>query len=174
MSNFPYKLHELLERVEEDEELRSIISWLPDGNTFKIHSQEAFEQRLLKKYFPRQSQVKSFKRQLQYYDFDNFGEGIFRHRCFVRGQRNLCGQILHQLPTKTQKQCGKSTRPLKTRGRKKKSATAAISGPTAAAAAFTADNKTKEAATCASALASSPQLGGSNASVASASSESDD
>ena len=129
MPNFPYKLHKLLERVEEDEELKSIISWLPDGKTFKLHSQEGFEQRLLREYFPRQTQIKSFMRQLQYYDFENFGDGIFRHPCFVRGQRNLCGQIMHQLPTKNQKKSGKSTRPLKTRGRKKKSRTLSISDP---------------------------------------------
>jgi len=121
MPSFPYKLHNLLETVTTDDELSAIISWLPDGKSFKIHSQEQFEKRLLKEYFPRQTQVKSFMRQLQYYNFENFGDGLFCHNCFKRGQRNLCGQILHQLPTKSQKAIGKSTRPLKPRGRKKKS-----------------------------------------------------
>ncbi|CAJ1959521.1 unnamed protein product [Cylindrotheca closterium] len=120
MPAFPYKLHTLLEDVTADEELSTIISWLPDGKSFRIHSQEEFERRVLKDYFPRQKQVKSFMRQLQYYDFENFGDGLFCHRCFRRGQRNLCGQILHQLPTKSQKVGGGSTRPLKQRGRKKK------------------------------------------------------
>eukprot|EP00526_Cylindrotheca_closterium_P017640 CAMPEP_0113626962 /NCGR_PEP_ID=MMETSP0017_2-20120614/13953_1 /TAXON_ID=2856 /ORGANISM="Cylindrotheca closterium" /LENGTH=298 /DNA_ID=CAMNT_0000537179 /DNA_START=47 /DNA_END=943 /DNA_ORIENTATION=- /assembly_acc=CAM_ASM_000147 len=120
MPSFPYKLHTLLETVTADEELSTIISWLPDGKSFRIHSLEKFEQCVLKVYFPRQKQVKSFMRQLQYYNFENFGEGLFCHPCFRRGQRNLCGQILHQLPTKSQKLCGTTTRPLKQRGRKKK------------------------------------------------------
>jgi len=65
--------------------------------------------------------VNSFKRQLQYYDFKNFGDNLFSHPCFVRGQRHLCGQIIHQLPTKSQKAGGRySVRPPRARGRKKK------------------------------------------------------
>ncbi|KAL3936035.1 MAG: hypothetical protein SGBAC_008565 [Bacillariaceae sp.] len=121
MVAFPYKLHQLLEAVENDKELSAIISWLPEGTSFRVHSYAEFEKNLLKKYFPRQTQVKSFKRQLQYYDFENFGDGLFSHPCFKRGHRNLCGQILHQLPTQSQKANGGLTRPRKIRGRKKKS-----------------------------------------------------
>lgn len=118
MPLFPYTLHELLDDVEDDEELSAIISWLPDGKSFRLHNPILFEKRLLQKYFPRQSQLKSFMRQLQYYGFDNFGDGLFSHPRFLKGQQKLCGQIIHQLPTKNQ--LGTSTRPLKTRGRKKK------------------------------------------------------
>ncbi|CAJ1959522.1 unnamed protein product [Cylindrotheca closterium] len=120
MPAFPYKLHELLDDVNDDAELSAIISWLPEGTSFRIHSYEQFEKRLLKQYFPRQTQIKSFMRQLQYYDFENFGGGLFSHPCFKRGLRNKCGQILHQLPTKSQKANGGRTRPLKSRGRKKR------------------------------------------------------
>jgi hypothetical protein len=120
MPIFPYKLHGLLDDVEENEELSAIISWLPDGKSFRLHSPSLFEKKLLRKYFPRQNQLKSFMRQLQYYGFDNFGDGLFSHPRFLKGQRNLCGQIIHQLPTKNQKRTGKSTRPLKPCGRKKK------------------------------------------------------
>ncbi|KAL3936036.1 MAG: hypothetical protein SGBAC_008566 [Bacillariaceae sp.] len=120
MPSFPYNLHTLVEAVSADEELCTIISWLPDGKSFRIHSLAEFEKRVWKKYFPKQDHVKSFMRQLQYYNFENFGDGLFCHPCFRQGQRNLCGQILHQLPTKSQMAFGKSTRPLKARGRKKK------------------------------------------------------
>mmetsp|Transcript_26801 Transcript_26801/g.65162 ORF Transcript_26801/g.65162 Transcript_26801/m.65162 type:complete len:304 (-) Transcript_26801:102-1013(-) len=129
---FPYKLQQLLEAVENDKELSAIISWLPRGTSFQIHSYEEFEKKLLKQYFPRQTQIKSFKRQLQYYDFENYGDGLFGHPCFRKGHRRLCGQILHQLPTKSQKAiggCG-TTRPLKIRGRKKKSRASSFTSTT--------------------------------------------
>jgi hypothetical protein len=129
MPIFPYKLHGLLDDVEENEELSAIISWLPDGKSFRLHSPSLFEEKLLRKYFPRQNQLKSFMRQLQYYGFDNFGDGLFSHPRFLKGQRNLCGQIIHQLPTKNQKRTGKSTRPLKPCGRKKKNKSDATNPP---------------------------------------------
>ena len=126
MVAFPYKLHQLLEAVENDNEVSAIISWLPEGTSFRVYSYAEFEKKLLKKYFPRQTQVKSFKRQLQYYDFENFGDGFFSHPCFRRGRGNLCGQILHQLPTQSQKANGGLTRPRKIRGRKKKSRASSV------------------------------------------------
>jgi len=100
MSSFPYKLHQLLTDIENNEELSSIISWLPSGNGFRIHMPAVFQTVLLKKYFPRQSKLKSFKRQVQYYCFENLGRGSYSHPCFVRGKRSLCGKIIHKLPMK--------------------------------------------------------------------------
>lgn len=100
MSSFPYKLHQLLTELENNDELSSIISWLPSGEGFRIHQPLAFENVLLKKYFPRQSKIKSFKRQVQYYGFENLGKGSYTHPCFVRGKRSLCGKIIHKLPMK--------------------------------------------------------------------------
>mmetsp|Transcript_22976 Transcript_22976/g.56614 ORF Transcript_22976/g.56614 Transcript_22976/m.56614 type:complete len:236 (-) Transcript_22976:120-827(-) len=101
MSSFPYKLHQLLTDIEENEELSSIISWLPNGNGFRIHKPVLFETFLLKKYFPRQSKLKSFKRQVQYYGFGNLSRGSYTHPSFVRGKRSLCGRIVHKLPMKS-------------------------------------------------------------------------
>ncbi|CAJ1959520.1 unnamed protein product [Cylindrotheca closterium] len=100
MSSFPYKLHQLLTDIEDNEELSSIISWLPSGVGFRIHKPVVFETFLLTKYFPRQSKLKSFKRQVQYYGFDNLGRGSYSHPSFVRGKRSLCGKIIHKLPMK--------------------------------------------------------------------------
>lgn len=103
MSSFPYKLHQLLTDIEDNEELSSIISWLPSGTGFRIHKPVVFETFLLTKYFPRQSKLKSFKRQVQYYGFDNLGRGSYSHPSFVRGKRSLCGKIIHKLPMKNAK-----------------------------------------------------------------------
>ena len=109
MSSFPYKLHQLLTDIENNEELSSIISWLPSGNGFRIHQPIVFQELLLKKYFPRQSKLKSFKRQVQYYGFENLGRGSYSHQCFVRGKRSLCGKIIHKLPMKNVKKSSKNT-----------------------------------------------------------------
>lgn len=86
MPLFPYKLHQLLDEVDESDELKQIVSWLPGGEAFKLYSADLFEEKVLKTYFPRQSRVKSFLRQLQYYGFENFGEGVFSHPKFRRGK----------------------------------------------------------------------------------------
>jgi hypothetical protein len=103
MSLFPYKLHQLLTDIDANYPLSSIVSWLPSGKAFQIHQPELFEDILLHKYFPRQTQMKSFKRQLQYYGFDNLGDYVFAHPHFLQGQKHHCGQITHTLPTKSQK-----------------------------------------------------------------------
>lgn len=100
MSSFPYKLHQLLSDVEGSEDLSAIISWNPTGEGFRIHKPTVFEKVLLKKFFPRQSKLKSFKRQVQYYGFENLGRNCYTHACFVKGQRSQCGKIMHKLPVK--------------------------------------------------------------------------
>ncbi|CAJ1956713.1 unnamed protein product [Cylindrotheca closterium] len=104
MSLFPYKLHELLTEMQSNDHLSSIISWTQSGGAFKIHEPLVFEEILLQKYFPRQTQLNSFKRQLLYYGFDNLGDGIFAHPCFLKDKRHLCGQINHTNPTKSQRE----------------------------------------------------------------------
>eukprot|EP00980_Cylindrotheca_fusiformis_P022167 scaffold9069_cov90-Cylindrotheca_fusiformis.AAC.4 len=100
MASFPYKLYQLLTNVEGNEELSAIISWLPSTDGFRIHEPEVFEEVLLRKFFPKQSKLKSFKRQLQYYGFENLGRNSYKHNCLRRGHKSLCGKILHKLPVK--------------------------------------------------------------------------
>jgi hypothetical protein len=59
---FPFKLHALLEEAE-DCGTDHMISWLPSGEAFKIHSPVLFEESVMDKYF-RQTKLKSFTRQL--------------------------------------------------------------------------------------------------------------
>lgn len=122
MTLFPYKLHELLGEMQANAHLSSIISWMPSGNAFKIHQPELFEVVLLQKYFPRQTQINSFKRQLLYYGFDNLGDGIFAHPCFLKDKRHLCGQITHTNPTKSQRAAHASIPSRRVRGKRAKQA----------------------------------------------------
>jgi hypothetical protein len=122
MSLFPYKLHQLLTDIDANYPLSSIVSWLPSGKAFQIHQPELFEDILLHKYFPRQTQMKSFKRQLQYYGFDNLGDCIFAHPHFLQGQKHHCGQITHTLPTKSQKAAYATLQPRRVLGKSEKQA----------------------------------------------------
>ena len=70
--HFPHKMYDLLADVER-KGLDDIVSWLPDGKSFKIHSQIGFEQSIMPLYFSGMSSYKSFRRQLNLY-------GIYQHR----------------------------------------------------------------------------------------------
>jgi len=58
---FPWKLHEMLDESEKMG-LDSIVSWLPDERSFKVHDPDTFVQDIMPKWF-RQSKYKSFQRQ---------------------------------------------------------------------------------------------------------------
>lgn len=56
---FPWRLHEMLDLVEE-EGLEEIVSFLPDGRSFKVHDSARFEKGLMRKCF---NQVRIFEAQ---------------------------------------------------------------------------------------------------------------
>ena len=90
---FPWKLHHLLETVER-EGCESIISWLPDRQSFKVHDQKAFVEQILPRYF-KVTKYKSFLRQLNIYGFERITDtsprrGGYSHTYFVRGEPKLC------------------------------------------------------------------------------------
>lgn len=58
---FPWKLHDMLERVDEDG-YAHIVSWQPHGRCFMIHKPKEFVE-LVKIYF-NQTKLASFQRQL--------------------------------------------------------------------------------------------------------------
>jgi HSF-type DNA-binding len=47
-SNFPAKLHYMLEEIRRDG-LENIISWMPHGRCFMVHKQKEFEKEILPK-----------------------------------------------------------------------------------------------------------------------------
>ena len=67
MTPFPWRLHEMLEDVES-QGLTNIVSWLPEGVSFQVHSPSQFVEKIIPKYF-RHSRYKSFQRQLYLYGF---------------------------------------------------------------------------------------------------------
>ena len=94
-TTFPFRLYNVLETVSDTDEA-SVISWTPNGTTFRIHDLDRFKTHILPKYFPKQSQYKSFRRQLQYYGFFTLGWNHFGHRIFVRGKEELLFRIKHK------------------------------------------------------------------------------
>jgi hypothetical protein len=89
---FPWKLHEMLKDAEI-EGFTSIVSWLPDYNSFKVHDQKAFTSQIMARYF-RQTKYKSFQRQLNIWCFQRIakgaGRGGYMHALFVRTKPSLC------------------------------------------------------------------------------------
>jgi len=96
--HFPHKMYDLLEDVER-KGLDDIVSWLPDGKSFKIHSQIGFEQSIMPLYFSGMSSYKSFRRQLNLYGIyqhrhrPNQDANAYSHELLIRGQRHLCDNI---------------------------------------------------------------------------------
>ena len=58
---FPWKLHEMLEQAEADGK-ESVVSWLPNGKSFKVHQPEVFVDEIMTNHF-QQTKYKSFQRQ---------------------------------------------------------------------------------------------------------------
>ena len=88
----------MLENAERDG-YAHVISWMPDGKSFKIHVDGSLDQEdekaiveILKRTF-NQTRFKSFLRQLQLYGFERTYKGPHRgeckHQLFVRGRRDL-------------------------------------------------------------------------------------
>ena len=88
---FPNILYKLLMDAELNND-ECIICFLPHGRSFIVNDVQAFEKELMPKYF-KMSVWKSFRRQLNLYDFNRVGEGhdkgSYYHKNFVRGRPEL-------------------------------------------------------------------------------------
>ena len=82
--------------LAESEGYASVVSWLPDGQSFIVHNVYAFVAVILPRYF-KQSKYKSFQRQLNVWCFERVNKGpekgAYRHPSFVRGQHGLCREM---------------------------------------------------------------------------------
>jgi hypothetical protein len=67
-SRFPRKLHQLLESTDKNG-LGHIISWLPDGESFKVHDIKNFTNEVLPVFFGT-IKFKSFQRNLNWWGFN--------------------------------------------------------------------------------------------------------
>ncbi|GFH45179.1 hypothetical protein CTEN210_01653 [Chaetoceros tenuissimus] len=103
-TTFPIKLHIAL-KVLHNEESEDIVSWMPHGRSFKVHSMRVFEEIIMKRFF-RQSKISSFRRQLNLYGFQrvHYGRdiGSYYHRYFLRGKPQLAKHITRESCTRMQ------------------------------------------------------------------------
>lgn len=106
--HFPFKLHCMLFEVEQHQQQQhqaglggaggcsSIVSWLPNGNAFKVHDKAKFVSLIMPQYF-YSTQFKSFQRNLNLWGFESVrrgpNKGACFHRYFVRGQPDLCHRM---------------------------------------------------------------------------------
>ena len=92
--SFPMKLHKMLDNAEQCG-YQNIISWLPDGRSFKIHDPEGMVSILCMHF--HQTRYKSFLRQIQNYGFRRVTRGpkrgVCSHEHFVRWDPLLCLQM---------------------------------------------------------------------------------
>ncbi|KAL3934746.1 MAG: hypothetical protein SGBAC_009604 [Bacillariaceae sp.] len=92
-NQFPWKLHILLEEAERNQDAHDIISWLPDGDAFKVHNKVEFGNIIMPKYF-NSNKYKSFQRNLNLWGFQtltkNPNKGAIFHPDFLRGKPDRC------------------------------------------------------------------------------------
>jgi len=90
--NFVIKLHAILIRKD----LRSVITWMPHGRSWKIINLPEFEKKVLPQYF-KQSNMKSFHRQANGWGFRRMlkgpDKGSFYNEFFLRGVPHLCKKM---------------------------------------------------------------------------------
>lgn len=89
---FPEKLHRMLLEIEKEGN-GHVISFFPHGRAFGIHDSDAFESKIMPKYF-KQSRLSSFQRQLNLYGFTRIvsgpDSGGYYHELFLKGRPALC------------------------------------------------------------------------------------
>ena len=89
--SFPRKLRLLLEHSENTN--NRIISWFPDGKSFRVHQKENFTGLVMPEFF-HPSTYKSFERNLTMWGFRTVSKGPIKgalyHPSFQRGKPQLC------------------------------------------------------------------------------------
>jgi hypothetical protein len=92
---FPEKMHYILLELE-NEGSRDIVSWLPHGRAFMVHSLKLFEEEILSKWF-NMTKYTSFQRQMNLYGFRRVAKGVdkgaYYHELFLKGRQYLCKYI---------------------------------------------------------------------------------
>jgi hypothetical protein len=82
-----------------NEGFESIVGWLPDGRSFRVHDPVTFVDKVMKKFF-NQNKYKSFQRQLNIWGFvrilDGPMKGGYMHHHLAQGQPELCAMMKRQ------------------------------------------------------------------------------
>ncbi|CAJ1950856.1 unnamed protein product [Cylindrotheca closterium] len=96
---FPMKLYSMLQEARQ-KQWEDVVSWAPDGLSFRVHDIDRFMTDVLPIYF-NQSKFKSFQRQLNFYNFTRImnnggleGAYTYRHRYLIRGNKEMCTKII--------------------------------------------------------------------------------
>ena len=88
---FPIFLHNALDQIEREGNSH-IIGWHENGLAFKVFDISLFAKVIMPRYFPHQSKIKSFYRQLGLYGFQRVN-GSYFHKNFLRGDKLSCASI---------------------------------------------------------------------------------
>lgn len=92
---FPLKMHQLLQEAENRGESH-IISWLPDGRSFKVHDKKTFTNQIMPNFFGS-SKLKTFQRNLNLWGFKTVSKGPQKGACshssFLQGLPDLCANM---------------------------------------------------------------------------------
>ena len=95
-NKFPVKLFQILQEAEHTPYLADIVSWLPDGKSFKVHNKDEFSTSILPAAFGT-NVYKSFQRNLHFWGFHNTrkgtSKGVCSHSHFVRGRPDLLSKM---------------------------------------------------------------------------------
>lgn len=91
-NKFPVKLYNILQEAETTPHLADIVSWLPDGKSFKVHEKDEFSKSILPATFGT-NVYKSFQRNLHFWGYRSIRKGPSKGECshpfFVRDSPEL-------------------------------------------------------------------------------------
>mmetsp|Transcript_27479 Transcript_27479/g.42272 ORF Transcript_27479/g.42272 Transcript_27479/m.42272 type:complete len:304 (+) Transcript_27479:106-1017(+) len=116
-SVFPVKLYRLLTDVSNDEgndegcqgnsgdakDYSDVISWSPDGKSFKVHDKERFSEEIMPTYFGS-SKYRSFQKNLNMWGFKAARKGECSHPLFIRNSERTVRQMKRQLVNRQKQQ----------------------------------------------------------------------
>ncbi|KAJ3218826.1 hypothetical protein HK099_004916 [Clydaea vesicula] len=83
-----FKFVEKLYSILSNDQYAECISWSPDGNSFKITNSKMLQTKVLPIYF-NHSNIKSFVRQMNYYNFQKLNRSYFYKNTISEEEKNL-------------------------------------------------------------------------------------
>jgi hypothetical protein len=96
---FPSKLHAMLQDADGCD-FDNILSWQPQGQSFKILDPDRFAAEVMPIYFSQCTKLKSFQRQLNTYGFKRIplgpNKGGYSHTFFKKSNAGLCDKIIRK------------------------------------------------------------------------------
>lgn len=107
-NKFPIKLYNILQEAETTPYLAEIVSWLPDGKSFKVHQKEEFSKAILSATFGT-NVYKSFQRNLHFWGYHNIrkgpSKGVCSHPYFMKDRPELLSKMRRvRAPSKANEQ----------------------------------------------------------------------